>query len=168
MSKADLVLILIAAIGAWGGYRQGFLMEILSLGAIVLGIFLGFKLMGEGMIFLEERFNADRSTLPYISFIVIFIIVILAVRLLGNVVKSSMDKTFLGTVDQAFGAGLGAFRTLFLVSVILWILDSLKLSPRAEWVDGSWLYPFTARLAPVVADWLGQFIPLFREIFREF
>lgn len=168
MSKADIFLLILAAIGAWGGYRQGFLMEIISLAGIVLGIFLGFKLMGEGMIFLEERFNIDRSTLPYISFIVTFIVVILLVRLLGNLVKNSMDKTFLGTVDQAFGAGLGAFRTLFLLSVVLWILDSLKLSPKSEWTEGSWLYPFTAHLAPVTADWLGQFIPFFKEIFRQF
>lgn len=168
MTKADIVLLILAAIGAWGGYRAGFLTEIISLAGIILGIFLGFKLMGEGMIFLEERFNADRSTLPYISFIVIFIIVILLVRLLGSLVKSSIDKSFLGTMDQAFGAGLGAFRALFLLSVILWILDSLKLSPKSEWIDGSWLYPFTASLAPVASEWLGQFIPLFKGIFRQF
>lgn len=168
MTKADIILLIIAAIGAWKGYRAGFLMEIVSLGGIVLGIFLGFKLMGEGMLFLEEKFNIDRSTLPYISFIAIFIIVVLLVKLLGNMVKSSMDKTFLGAVDQAFGAGLGAFKTLFLLSVILWILDSLRLSPQNEWIDGSWLYPLTANLAPVTADWLGQFIPFFSEIFRQF
>lgn len=168
MSKVDIVLLIFIAFGAWSGYREGFLMEIISLSGIVLGIFLGFKLMGEGMILLEEKFNADRSTLPYISFIVTFLIVVLLVRLLGSLVKNSVDKSFLGTVDQALGAGLGAFRTLFMLSVVLWILDSLKLTPRTEWVEGSWLYPFTAHLAPKVADWFGQFIPVFKDIFRQF
>lgn len=143
-------------------------MEIISLIGIMLGIFLGFKLMGEGMIFLEEKFNADRTTLPYISFIVIFLLVVLGVRLLGTLVKHSIDKTLLGSADQALGAALGVFRTLFMISVVLWILDSLKLSPGEKWVEGSWLYPFTAKLAPAIADWAGQVIPFFREIFREF
>ena len=115
-----------------------------------------------------DKFNADRSTLPYISFIVIFIVVVILVRLLGSFVKNSVDKTFLGSVDQALGAGLGGFRTLFMLSVVLWILDSLKMTPYSGWAEGSWLYPFTALLAPKLADWFGQFIPFFSEIFKQF
>jgi len=168
LSKADIFLLIVAALGAWKGYREGFLMEMVSLVGIILGIFLGFKLMGVGMIFLEEHFDVNRTTLPYVSFIVIFLVVLLGVRLIGSLVKNSIDKTFLGSADQAMGATLGVFRSLFMISVVLWILDSLKLSPRAEWVEDSWLYPFTAHLAPTMADWLGDLIPFFRETFREF
>ncbi len=168
MSKADIVLLILAALGAWGGYKEGFLMEVISLIGLILGIFLGFKLMGEGMIILEEKFNVDRTTLPYLTFIVIFIGVVLLVRLLGSLVRASLDKSFLGSVDQALGGALGVFRTLFMVSVVLWIFDSLKLTPRDEWVEDSWLYPFTANLAPTLADWSGQFIPWFKEVFRSF
>ena len=168
MSKVDIALLILAVFGAWRGHKEDFLMELILLIGIVLGIFLGFKLMGEVMLLLEEKFNVDQTTLPYISFIVIFLAVVLLVRLLGSMVKHSLDKSFLGSVDQALGAGLGIFRTLFMISVVLWILDSLKLSPREEWVESSWLYPFTARLAPAIADWAGQFIPFFKEIFRQF
>lgn len=168
MSKVDIVLLILAAFGAWSGYKEGFLMEVISLLGLILGIFLGFKLMGEGMIILEERFNVDQSTLPYLSFIVIFVCVVLLVRLLGSLIRQSLDKSFLGSVDQALGGALGVFRTLFMISVVLWILDSLKLTPRDEWVEGSWLYPFTAHLAPTLADWVGQFVPWFKEVFRSF
>lgn len=168
MSKVDIVLALLVVLGAWSGYKEGFLMELISAAAIMLGVLGGFKLMGEGMIFLEEKFNADRSTLPYLSFAVIFIIIVVLVRLLGKLVKNSIDKTFLGKVDQAMGSILGAFKTLFLLSIVLWIADSLRFTPKEEWTNGSWLYPFTATLAPRTADWLGGFIPVFKEIFRQF
>ena len=168
MSKADIVLIILALLGAWGGYKEGFLMELISLAAVIIGVFCGFKLMGEGMLFLGERFNVDRSTLPYLSFVVIFVLVMLLVRMLGKLVKGSIDHSFLGTLDKAMGAVLGAFRTLFLLSIVVWILDSLKFSPKSEWISDSWLYPFTVRLAPSVANWLGQFLPVFKEIFRQF
>jgi membrane protein required for colicin V production len=154
--------------GIWSGYKEGFLMELISLVAIVLGVLGGFKLMGEGMLILQEKFHADKSTLPYISFVLIFIIIVVLVRLLGNMVKHSIDKSFLGTVDQSMGAALGAFKILFLLSIVIWIMDSLKITPKAEWTEGSWLYPFTAKLAPRTADWLGGFIPVFKEIFRQF
>lgn len=166
MSKADIILLILAAFGAWGGYKEGFLMEIISVIGMILGIFLGFKLMGEGMIFLEEKFNVGKSTLPYVSFIVIFLLVVFGVRLLGALVKNSLDKSFLGSADQALGALLGVFRTLFMVSVVLWILDSLRLTPREAWVEDSWLYPFTAQLAPRMAEWMESLIPFFDGVLR--
>ena len=168
MSTADIILIVLVLLGAWGGYREGFLMELISLVAIILGVLGGFKLMGLGMIFLEDKFNADKSTLPYISFAVIFIIIVVLVGLLGKMVKHSIDKSFLGTIDQAMGALLGGFRTLFMLSIAIWIMDSFKYSPKTAWTDGSWLYPFTALLAPRTADWIGGFLPVFKEIFRQF
>ena len=168
MSKVDIVLLILAFIGAYSGYKQGFLMELISLAAILLGVLGGFKLMGEGMIFLQEQFNADKSTLPYLSFVLIFVVIVVLVRLLGKLVKDSIDKTFLGSVDQSMGGVLGAFKTLFMLSVVIWIMDSFKLSPREAWTEGSWLYPFTAQLAPKTAAWIGDFIPVFKDIFRQF
>ena len=155
-------------IGAWSGYKEGFLMELISLVAIFVGVLIGFKLMGLGMLFLEERFNADKRTLPYISFGVIFIIVVILVRFLGSWVKHYIDKSFLGTVDQAMGALLGGFRTMFMLSIALWIVDSLRISLRSEWTEDSWLYPFVATLAPRTVDWIGGFLPVFKEIFTQF
>ncbi|MBY0432941.1 MAG: CvpA family protein [Cyclobacteriaceae bacterium] len=66
------------------------------------------------------------------------------------------------------GALLSIFRTMFLLSVVLWIADSLKYTPKAEWTEGSWLYPFVAHLAPRITNWIGEFIPVFKEIFQQF
>ena len=68
MSKADIIILIVVLLGAWGGYKQGFLMELISLGAIVLGIFCGFKLMGEMMLFLEfEKVSMHQWTLDEIE-----------------------------------------------------------------------------------------------------
>jgi membrane protein required for colicin V production len=165
LSKIDILLLVVILIGAYKGYKDGFLMGLVSLLAIVLGIFLGFKLMGEGMEFLERQFNADQKTLPYISFFLIFILVVVLVTWLGKSIRDSIDKTFLGRVDESMGLVLGAFKTMFMTSVVLWIADSLKYNPKAEWTEGSWLYPFTAKLAPGLAVWTAQFVPFFKEIF---
>lgn len=168
MSKADIFLVIALAIGAFNGYREGFLMELFLLIAIVLGIFGGFKLMGEGMILLQDKFNADTKVLPYISFGIIFIVIVIGVTLIGRLLKHSIDKTFLGRMDQIMGLILGGFRTLFVISVLIWIADSLRFTFKSEWTDNSWLFPFTAKLAPTLAQWAGDFIPVFKEIFRQF
>jgi membrane protein required for colicin V production len=168
VSKSDIFLLVLLALGTYSGYKEGFLMELFSLVAIVLGIFGGFKLMGEGMLLLQDHFNADTKVLPYISFIVIFLVIVIAVSLVGKVIKHSIDKSFLGKMDQLMGMVLGGFKTLFLISVAIWIVDSLEINIKSEWTNDSWLYPFTAQLAPSLAGWIGDFVPVFKEIFRQF
>lgn len=168
MSTIDIVIALILAIGGYLGYKRGFLMELFYLLALVLGIFLGFKLMGKGMQILHEQFNADQTFLPYLAFIIIFILVILLVIFLGQRVKNSVDQTFLGKVDAIAGAALGVIKYSFCLSIIIWLVQSLKIELPQNWLEGSRLYPFTAKVAERTSSFLGQFIPFFKEIFRQF
>jgi len=155
-------------LGAWSGYREGFLMELFSVLALVAGILGAFKLMGWGVEWLERTINIDETVLPYLSFALIFLIILALVIWLGRRLRSSIDKTFLGKVDQWAGAGLGAFKTLFVLSVIFWIVDSFKVKLPADWIADATLYPFTVQLAPDLAAWLAGFTPFFSEIFRQF
>ncbi len=143
-------------------------MTLFFLLALVIGVFLGFKLMREGMALLHEHFNADQTFLPYLSFCIIFIAVIVLVIFVGSRIKSSVDQTFLGKVDALAGALLGAIKYAFGLSVIIWLAESLKIQLPENWLAGSHLYPVTAKVAEKASAFLGQFIPFFKEIFRQF
>jgi membrane protein required for colicin V production len=165
LSGIDIALCVILLIGVYSGYKEGFLMELFSFLAILLGVLGGFKLMGWAMIILADHFNVDQKVLPYIAFAVVFIAIVIAVRLLGNLIKVSIDKSFLGRIDQVMGAVLGLFKTAFLLSVVLWILDSLKVDLPEKWMAGSWLFPKIADFAPAITTWIGKFFPVFRDVF---
>lgn len=165
MSYIDIALILFMIFGAYSGYKEGFLMELVSLLAILLGILGGFKLMGSAMVLLDQKFNIDEAVLPYIAFGVVFVIVVVLVTLLGRAIKASMDKTFLGRVDQSAGALLGFFKTAFMLSVGLWILHSLQINFPEKWTHKAWLYPKVSSLAPSVTDWISEYIPVFEDVF---
>lgn len=165
MSWIDILLVIIILLGAYSGYKEGFLMSLISLVAILLGILGGFKLMGYAMLFLENKFNVDSAVLPYLSFAVVFVIIVVLVSLLGRSVKSSIDENFLGRMDQASGSLLGMLKAAFMASVILWIIDSLKISLKETWIEGSYLYPKVAAFAPKATHWIGKVIPVFKDVF---
>jgi len=165
LSWIDIVLVVVILLGAYGGYRDGFLMTLFSLLAIILGVLGGFKLMGKAMFLLSEKFNIDATVLPYISFFVVFILIVLVVTLIGRLIRSSIDGNFLGQVDQIAGALLGTVKIIFMVSVLLWILDSMKVEIPEHWTEKSWLYPKVARFAPKVTAIIGHVIPAFKGIF---
>lgn len=165
MSSADIALVIFILIGAIGGFRQGFLMELFSLAALLLGILGGFKLMGEAMVLLSDEFDINKTALPYIAFAVVFIAILIGVNLLGRLLKLSIDRTFLGTVDQAAGAGLGMLKAAFLLSVALWILSAVEMNLPEKWTDDSWLLPRIEAFAPLVTLWIGEYVPFFQDIF---
>jgi membrane protein required for colicin V production len=165
LSGVDITLCLIILIGAYSGFKEGFLMELFSLLGIVLGVLGGFKLLGWAMVFLGDRFNIDQKVLPYIAFGIVFIAIVIIVRLLGNIIKASIDKSFLGKVDQAAGALLGFIKTVFILSVVLWIVDSLKLTLPLRWTENAWILPRVAAFAPATTHWIGEYFPFLKDVF---
>lgn len=143
-------------------------MGLVTMLALVLGVFIAFKLTGEGMVFLQDEFNADKHSLPYITFFIIFLIVVGLVTYLGKAMRASIDKSFLGRVDEIMGSVLGAFKVLFMLSVMLWIIDSFKLTVPKHLTEDSYLYPFTVHFAPTLARGLASFLPFLKEIFPSF
>ena len=165
MNWVDIILVVVILFGAVGGYREGFLMTIISLAAIVLGILGGFALLGKAMLMLDSNFRIDESILPYIAFAVVFAIIVVVVSLLGKAIKSSIQQSILGGIDQAMGALLGIVKSAFLLSVAFWVFDSLGVEIITAWASRSGLYPFISGFAPLVADWMGELVPAFRNIF---
>lgn len=165
MSRIDIALAIMLLIGAFTGYRKGFLSELFSLLAIILGILAGFKLMGEAMILLSGNYSIDDNVLPYVAFAVVFLIVVIAVSLLGKVLKTSLEKTVLGNADQLAGSLLGILKAAFMASVLLWIITSMNVNIPEHWMEDSWLHPMIASLAPAVTAWIGEVFPVFSDLF---
>jgi membrane protein required for colicin V production len=168
LSKIDIAITLLLALGAYFGYKRGFLAELFFFSALVLGVLIGFKFTGWGVSYLHTRFNADTEFLPYLSFFIIFIGVVVLVIFIGNRIKHLMDETFLGKVDSIAGAILGIMKYAFCASVIFWLAMKVNYTFPENWTQGSWLYPKTLGFAKSVSEFFGNFLPFFKETFRQF
>jgi len=168
LSKIDIAIALLFALGAYFSYQRGFLAELFFVTALILGVLIGFKFAALGVIFLHEQFNADTTFLPYLSFFIIFILVVVLVIFIGNRVKHLMDDTFLGKVDAVAGAALGLMKYAFCASIIFWLAQKIDYTFPESWIRGSWLYPKTLVFAKNVSEFFGGVIPFFKETFKQF
>lgn len=166
MSGLDIILIVIFVIGMSSGYSKGFLLTFFSLLAIFLGILAGFKLMGAAMLMLNDYYKIDEKILPYAAFGLVFVVVLILVNAVGDMLKSTLDKTILGGFDKIAGAAVGLFKTAFMVSVVFWILDSMDFIFFHRFTEHSFLYPYTAGFAPAVTAWAGEVFPAAGDLFR--
>ena len=164
MSIVDIILAIIILGGAFSGYKDGAVASLFSLVAIILGMLVGFKLMGTAMVLLARNYNVDEKVLPYLAFGVVFVLIVIVVNVIGRFIRASIDKPILGGADRIAGALLGMVHTTFSLSIMLWIADSLRIKIPEAWVANSWLQPKAANFAPKIANWIGEFLPIFRDV----
>jgi len=142
-------------------------MALFSLAAILLGIIGAFKLMGAGVAWLANQWDVDPTILPYISFLIIFLLIVILVKFTGTLLKASISETILGEADQILGGILGIIRYAFLMSVLIWIFSSMNMNLPEAWKKDSYLLPTLEKTAPFISEKVGSFIPSVKDLFRE-
>ena len=143
------------------------LLEIVSLVAFFLAIVGAFKLLDFGMELLQPYFDDWEHALPIISFIILFIAILLIVNLIGKIVKKILDMTLLGGLDNFAGAVIGFLKWAFGVSLILWLGESIEISVSAEMAEGTYIYPIVASIAPFVIDSISAYMPFIQDVFDQ-
>lgn len=145
------------------GFRKGLLLEIFGVLAFVLAIIGGFKLMETGMVYLSEYFEDFDQLLPFISFLVIFLAIIILVNMLGKLLKKMIDLTLLGGFDKFAGAILGLVKWAIGVSILLWLVNNFGIElPGQE--EELVLYPFLTELGPKLIASLDVVLPFAQEM----
>ncbi|MCH7403687.1 CvpA family protein [Belliella kenyensis] len=163
MATLDFIILIILAIGAYSGYKQGLFVGVISIVAFFLAILMAFQLMDWGAEMLATRVENLTFLLPFISFLIIFLIVLLSVRALGLLVKKTIDLTILGSLDNVAGAILGFFKTAFVLSLLLWVANSFEYELSADWIQQSSCYAYLQPIAPVTINILDAYTPIVKE-----
>lgn len=163
MGTLDIILLVPLIFGAVMGFRKGLLLEIVGILAFVLGIVGGFKLMELGMTYLDGYFEDFDHLLPFISFLIIFLGILLLVNLLGKAVKKVLDMTLLGGVDKFAGAVVGLAKWAIGLSLVLWLTQNFGVvlpGQNEELV----LYPYLAELGPNLIKSMSVVLPFAEEM----
>jgi membrane protein required for colicin V production len=149
----DVVVAILILVGAYRGYKGGFLAEIISLVAIVLGFLAAFRFAGEATALFTGSEASDNKNLPYITFVIIFVLVAGIISWLGKRLRGSVEESFFGSIDQAFGAALGAL-----------IADYFIGRDVANFKE-SVSYPYLEAITGHIIAWINTIVPEVRDVF---
>lgn len=166
MNILDILLLIPIISGVVGGFRKGLIITVISLLALVLGVFGGFYFLNWGVSLLITEFGLNGRMLPIIAFVVIFIGIIIIVNFIGKLLKKFVHMILLGGVDKIAGALVGALMWVFLVSSLIWVGSVFKMNFPEDWQEASFLYVYVKPVAPSVAGLLDGIIPAVSDIFE--
>ena len=122
MNVLDIILIIPIVWLMYRGYQKGFIIELSSLVALVLGIYFAINFSGFAADFLTRNFNIGDKYLTIVAFVVTFMLVVFAVFMVGKILEKFINILLLGFINKLAGAAFGVIKAAFLLSVVLWII----------------------------------------------
>ncbi len=166
MNTLDLILVVPILIGAYSGFKKGFIVGVISLLALILGVFGGFYFLNWGVSILINDFGLTGKIIPILAFIVIFIGIIISINFIGKLLKKFAQMILLGGIDKLAGALIGVLMWAFLVSSLIWVAGVFKISFPSDWEQESLLLEYIKPVAPALASMLDGVIPAVSDIFE--
>ena len=160
MTGFDIIVLIIVAVAAVGGFLRGLVQEVLSLAAWILAACSVHYLHGDLTKFLLGFYNLDPGA-AILAFALLLIIPYAAMKLIASNVGEASRGSILGPIDRVLGFGFGAVKgaiiVVFAFSVLVLGFDTVwGYKGRPDWISQARTYPaadaFSRELVRMIAS----------------
>ncbi|ROT47617.1 CvpA family protein [Candidatus Cardinium hertigii] len=158
MNSLDILLIILLMWGSYGGFKKGFIAELVSSLLLVFGLIKGVALFHILLPIVERKMPTLATSLPISICLVILMISVGGgiIYLLTRIIRGILSITFLGIFDNVLGALFGLCKSAFLISLLIYVWDCVAPLSSA-YIDNSVLWPL---VEPIVPKILQSKIPI--------
>ncbi len=160
----DIIFFILMLSAIYKGYTRGFIVSVVSLVAIIVGLAAAVKFSTIVANWLKESTNINNHWLPFLSFIVVMISVILLLRLVANVLQKSVELLLMGWANKLGGIFFYAIIYTLIFSVMLFYANKLGLI-KASTIAESKCYAIVQPIGIKVINGFGKIIPIFKDLF---
>ncbi len=134
MNLLDLILILPVAYGAWIGFKKGFVIEIATLLALVLGVWGAIVFSDYVGRSLSENTSIDGRYVSMTAFTITFLGIAIGIYFLGKLIEKSVNLVAMKPINKIAGLSFGGLKWLFAISVVLVIIEAFD--SKSSFVSG--------------------------------
>ena len=120
----DIVFLGIIGISALRCGVRGFISEVLSIAAVIIGILSAIFFFRNGAVFVRDQFMPEVKVVPeIIAFLMIFVIAFAIVKIVEITLKNIIEGIRLGGLDRLLGFIFGFAEGLVIVCLLLFLLS---------------------------------------------
>ncbi len=153
MNWLDIIIAVPLLIGVWDGFRQGIIVQIIGIAALLTGVHAAFALgpRAGGMLGLEGL------TASAVGFFAVFALTVLVMMAIGRLTRGLFKIAGLGIFDTLLGVVFSALKAALVTGVILiWLsgIDSSNNIIKESAAQQSRLYGPVVRISGTVFPYL--------------
>jgi membrane protein required for colicin V production len=160
MTGFDIIVFIVVAVAAVGGFLRGLVQEVLSLASWILAAFSVYYLHDDVTRALRGVYDAEPAT-PLLAFALLLLIPYAAMKVIAGNVGEASRNSILGPIDRVLGFGFGAVKgaliMVFAFSVLVLGFDNVwGYKGRPTWITTARTYPaadaFSQALVQMIDD----------------
>lgn len=156
MNVIDIILAVALGFGFVKGFFKGFIIEVASLGALLLGLLGAVKFSSLVSNLLNNFFDWNPVATLTVSYLIVFIFIVYAISVLAKALTKIISKASLGLFNKSLGALFGFLKWAIFMSVGLFFLEKLNtwvtiIDP--EMMESSVLYKPITQLGDYLFSW---------------
>lgn len=149
MNYLDVIICIFLILTLIGGLRDGLILSVFSLAAIIGGVYGAMYFsdwMGQK---LATVISIQEEYLALIGFVIVFIVLVVVISFIGRFLSDLVESLSLGFFDKIGGAIFGVCKGFFFLSLFILLLNFFGLSDIISKEDRSksLLYPTTEQIA---------------------
>ncbi|MGL5319104.1 MAG: CvpA family protein [Bacteroidales bacterium] len=163
MDSIDIFFLIILGIAFVSGLFKGFLRQLAALVALILGVGISYFWADKTLSFLKQLDLFSADLLRPASFVITFLLTVLAVNFVAHLVLKGINTIGLGPADKLLGGVFSISKWVLLLSIILNLYQSVDQNGRflsEENRKKSYLYSPIQKVLPLcfpyVKDYLSQ------------
>jgi len=128
----DVVILIPILLALWRGFRRGLILELATLVGLALGIYAGLHFSYYASDLLQSKLEIESEHLPILSFAVTFLVVVIAVFLLGKALERIVKMIAISFFNKLAGALFSVTKVATIIALLLVIFD--RFNSDFEWV----------------------------------
>jgi len=146
----DVVFILVILVFVVRCAIRGFVSEVMSMAAIVLGLLASLYFFKIGGAFVCEKYLPENPVISeIIAFIVLFLVVFLIIKILERILKDIIEGIKLGKADRFLGIVFGLIEGIIVVSLVLFVINILPFLDSGKFLGNSF---FAKIILPLLTE----------------
>lgn len=161
MNYFDYILLLPVLYGLYRGFSKGFVLELASLLALVMGIYGAMHFSSFTFTYLSEFVELEARYLQLVSYGITFLVIVIAITLSAKILTLLIKMVALGFINRLMGAIFGALKAFLILSVLLLFFDAINHQFRLvkkTVLDDSLLYhPIRKNAEAIYPDILEEY-----------
>lgn len=153
MNSIDIVIIILLLWGAINGFIKGFVVQSLTLVALVLGVWAAASFYEPVGTYLANVISVSGKIMQVVSFTLIFIAVLIVMHYLSKLLTNLMGKSVLGKLNRIGGIIFGIAKMAFITSIFIFIINKFDRNHKLlteETASKSALYSPVSKIAPAI------------------
>lgn len=153
MGFLDIVIGLLLIWGLWKGLKNGLFVELASIVALIAGIFGAIHFSYIAGDYLSQNMQWNERYINLASFIITFIVIVLAVHFAGKLLTKIADFAMLGLINKIAGGLFGVLKAAIILGAILVFFERINSSVgfvKNETMENSVLYEPVKEIGAIV------------------